>query len=242
MSNQGLAPDDPLMTLAVRSARWEHVDGRLPTLIPARVINIDDPEKMGRFKCEYYFSGADSTVETDWIHRQSFGMGPTDMRRGKVFGFNPPHPEVQSYVILGCLTGDPHDLVHIGGLEYLQGKLGAPPTDKDDHKDWALRLDLQNGFTLGIDTEGNVFCTIPGNFRLKILGSGFISARGILTLFGGMLRGFAIGVVRLLGARVDTLNSPSDEEKAQLREMAIDAMKAPAGRKDPGIQKPEDLD
>jgi hypothetical protein len=240
--SQGLSHDDFLITRAVKAVPGTHLDGRLPANIWARVTDIKDPEKLGRLKCKFYWQEEEGVaeMETGWITRNLAWAGPTRMSRGRRFGSNVPHPEVGSLAILRCMNGDIHDLVYDGQPEYMEGDLGAPPSDKDDHTDWCFRISLPNGYEFAVDTEGNKWENIPGNWRVKVGGSIHISARGIITFFAPMFRAFTIGILRLLGAKVETHNWPSPEEAAQLREMTIDAMKMPPGREDPGIGKVED--
>lgn len=235
----GIPHDDYLAERAARSIPSAQFDGRLPSFIWARVTDIKDPEKQGRIKCRCFWQVEDKQEEweTDWITRVTPFVGPTKMKRERRFGVNWPHPEVGSLAILACMGGDPHDLIFLGQPEYIRDEYGAPPSDKDDHTDWSFRLRLQNGWEWGVDTEGNEYKITPGNYRHKVLASLFISARGIATVFGAATRIIALAMNRLIGAKVETANYKTPEEAAEVRTMAIDAMDAPQGKKDPGIGK-----
>lgn len=238
----GSPPDDFLVSRALRAVAGHETAGRMPSFIWAKVVENVDPEKQGRIKCQFYWQQEDDAapMETDWITRLVPYNGPTKMARGRKFGINHPFPEIGSRVVLACMGGDVHDLIFMGQPEYLEDETGAPPTDKDDHIDWSFRMVLPNGWEWGVDTEGNEYKVTPGNYRHKILGGGFISARGVLTVFGTMFRAFALGMNRLIGAKVETSNYKTPEEAAMIRDMAIDALSAPPGRPDPGIGDIED--
>jgi hypothetical protein len=240
---QGRSHDDTTVDRLVRAAPVAMFDGRLPGHIWAHVTDIDDPEGQGRIKCTWYFQQEEGVaeMETDWITRIVPWNGPTKMSRGRIFGFNPPHPEVGSRVVLACMSGDPHDLILVGQPEYLQDDTGAPPSEKDDHIDWAFRMRLQNGWEWGIDSEGNEYKTTPGNYRHKVGGSSFQSARGIWSVWGVATRIVAAAMNRLIGAKVETSNYLTPEEEVEVRKMSIDAMDFPPGYKDPGIGKIADL-
>jgi hypothetical protein len=127
---------------------------------------------------------------------------------------------------------------------YKEGETGAPDLEKDKHRDWSLRLALQNGWEEGVDSEGNHYIYVPGNLRIKVQGSIHISSRGPLTLIASKLRLVAMSVLRFIAPTIDQTNYPRPNERADLREMAIDAdaFKGPPGRNDPGIGKVEDLE
>lgn len=240
---QGRSHDDTTVDRLMHAAPVAMFDGRLPGNLWAHVTDIDDPEGQGRIKCTWYFQQEDGVaeMETDWITRVVPASGPTRMSRGRQFGVDWPHPEVGQRVLLGCVGGDPHDLIFIGVPQYSQDSAGSPPLKKDDHIDWAFRIALQNGFEWGIDTEGNEYKVTPGNYRHKILGAGFISARTLFTVFGGATRIIALAMNRLIGAKVETANYKTPEEEQEVTAMQIDAMTSPPGYKDPGIGKIEDL-
>lgn len=241
----GISHDDYTVGQLVRAVPERRLDGRLPAFIWARVTDIKDPEDQGRIKCRCYWQVDPEQPalewETDWITRVMPFVGPTKMKRVRRFGVNWPHPEVGSMAILACMGGDPHDLVFLGQPEYLRDELGAPPSPKDDHTDWSFYIRLQNGWEWGVDSEGNEHKITPGNYRHKVLASAFVSARGIYTVFGAATRLVSLAMNRLIGAKVETANYKTAEEFLEVREMAIDAMTAPAGQKDPGIGKVPDI-
>jgi hypothetical protein len=229
---------------AIRASE-DDASSRLLGIYFARVTNIDDPDKQGRIKTRFHWLEDDDApeLESGWLTRCVPFGGPTNMKRGRRFGMNWPMPEVGSLVVIAFNGGDVHDGVFFGQPEYHEDDVGAPPTDKDKHIDWSLRVALQNGFEFGVDTEGNAYAEIPGNLRIRGKCDVHISAKGILTMLAiGAVRAVSATVLRLLGVTVDQTNYPRPEEKVQLREMMIDAAKGPAGRKDPGIGRISDLE
>jgi hypothetical protein len=217
---------------------------RLHGVYFARVKDIDDPEKQGRIKVTFHWLEEEGEAEmtTGWLTRCVPFVGPTNMKRQRLFGMNWPLPEVGSLVVIGFNGGDVHDGVFFGQPEYLENDVGAPPTEKDKNIDWSLRLALQNGSEFGFDTEGNCYMVVTGNLRVRVLGSAHISAKGVITVLATKVRNIALSVLRLLGVTIDQTNYPRPDEAGELREMMIDAMKHPPGRKDPGIGKIRDIE
>src|ERR1041384_4048610 len=223
----------------------EEFRNRLLGIYFARVTNIDDPDKQGRIKAKFHWLEDDDAgeMESGWLARSVPFVGPTDMKRQRLVGMNWPLPEVCSLVVIGFNGGDVHDGIYLGQPEYHQDDVGAPPTDKDKHIDWSLRIALQNGFEFGVDTDGNAYMEIPGNLRVRGKCDVHVSAKGVLAMVAiSAVRAVSASVLRLLGVTVDQTNYPRPDEATELREMMIDAAKGPPGRKDPGIGKIEDLE
>jgi hypothetical protein len=218
-------------------------DGRLFGLYEARVTSIDDPQKQNRIKVNLHWMEEEGPpLETGWITQLTSFAGPTDMKRGRIFGMDWPMPEVGSLVIVAFVGGNFHNGISLGQPRYLEDNTGAPRVEKDEHKDWSMRCALQNGWEEGIDTEGNHYIYVPGNLRIKVQGSIHISSRGPMTFIASKLRLVALSVLRFMGVTIDQTNYPREAEKQELRDMMIDAFKGPPGRKDPGINHVEDLE
>lgn len=220
------------------------MDGSLFGIYLGRVTNIDDPLKHNRIKVRFQFQFDDEAaeMESDWLGEFTLWAGPTNMKRGRVFGFDKPLPEVGSLVGLFFNGGDIHDGWWFGQPRYLQDDTGAPRVEKDRHKDWSLRASLQNGFEFGVDTDGNTYMVVPGNLRVKVQVDTFLSSRGKFTILSSVQRLLALGVLRLLGVTIDQSHYPRPDEKEDIREMTIDALKGPPGRKDPKIGKIKEID
>jgi hypothetical protein len=223
----------------------EESRSRLLGIYFARVTDIKDPEKQGRIKVKFHWLEDDDAgeMESGWLTRCVPFVGPTDMKRGRLFGMNWPLPEVGSLVVIAFNGGDVHDGVFFGQPEYRENDVGAPPTEKDKHIDWSLRLALQNGFEIGVDTDGNCYLEVPGNLRVRGKCDVHVSAKGILNMLGiAAIRVLPSSVLRLIGVTIDQSNYPRPEEWLEIREMMIDAAKGPPGRKDPGIRKIKDIE
>ena len=210
----------------------------------ARVTNIDDPDKQNRIKVRFHWLEEEGgpEMESGWITSCVPFAGPTDMRRGRRFGVDWPLPEVRSLVVIGFIDGNIHDAIWFGQPRYWEGESGAPRLEKDKHKDWAFRIALQNGWEHGVDTDGNEYKVTPGNYRHKCQCEYHASSRGTMTHISSKIRQVSLSVLRLLGVTIDQTNYPREDERAELREMKIDAMDGPPGRKDPGIGKFPDLE
>jgi len=218
----------------------ERHSGFLSGIHHARVTNNKDPEKQGRIKVRYNWM--DETQESGWVGQHSnTGLGPTNLQRGRVFGMDWPLPEVGSMVSIYFANGDVYDPWYFGAPRYQEGGTGVPDLEKDDKRDWSLRFALQNGAECGFDTEGN-FYLVCNQMRVLVRGSAHISAVGVITILATKVRALAMSVLRLFGVTIDQSNYPRPEEKAEVREMMIDAMKQPPGRQDPGIGKISDLE
>jgi hypothetical protein len=235
--NYGFGHDDTFLRHQFHSHERIDNSGRLHGMYYARVTNITDPDGMGRLKARMHWLEEEGgpQLESDWMTRCVPFSGPTNLARGRTFGVDWPMPEVGSDVLIMFEAGDPHNPIFVGMPSYLSGQYGAPPLSKDSNTAWSFRICFQNGTELGVDTEGNVYLTVAGNLRVKILGSGFISARGCLTMMGIMVRVLSQTVLRLLGMPIDQTNYVRPDERAQVREMQIDAYTSPAGRRDSGI-------
>ena len=242
MDLHGRAHDIDALFTRIEELERQHSE-RLHGVYYARVTNIDDPLKQGRIRVRFHWleEPGSPKMESDWMVRCVEFMGPTDLRRNRKFGIDWPLPEVGSLVVIAFNGGDRHDGVFFGQPQYIESGLGAPPLDKDPKKDWSFRMDLQNGYSLGIDTEGNKEETIPGNHRLKVLGSAFHSARGVMTTTAVKLRHVALSVLRTVAVTHDQTNYPRPDEAGELREMNIDAMSGVPGYQDPGIDPGADL-
>jgi hypothetical protein len=222
----------------------ESLDGRLFGIYMGRVTDIDDPLKHNRIKAtfQFQFDVESAQMESDWLGEICLWAGPTNMERGRVFGFDKPLPEVGSLVGIFFNGGDIHDGWWFGQPRYGQDDTGAPRVEKDKHRDWSLRASLQNGFEFGVDTDGNTYMVVPGNLRVKVQVDTFLSSRGKFSIAALTSRYIALGVLRLLGVTIDKTPYPRSDEAQELREMTIDALKGPPGRKDPKIGKIKELD
>jgi hypothetical protein len=234
--------DDPEIA-AINSVQEESLDGRLFGLYFGRVTKNKDPEKHNRIKVQLHWQEEEGQpFETGWITQLAPFAGPTNMKRGRVFGMDWPVPEVGSLVVVGFVGGNIHDAIYLGQPRYLEDSTGAPRVEKDRHIDWSMRCALQNGFEFGVDTEGNTYMYVPGNLRVKIQCGGHISSRGPLTFISSKLRWVALSVLRIMGVTIDQTNYPRPDEAPELRDMMIDTFKGPPGRKDPQIGKISDLE
>jgi hypothetical protein len=235
---------DGIIRRGLHSAQQEHFDGRFIGMMIGRVTDINDPDRQRRIKVRLQFQQEEKTAEmqTGWLWRFTMFSGPTNMGRGRVFGDDWPMPEVGSLVGVFFNGGNVHDGYWFGQPWYLEGNTGAPELEKDKHPDWSFRIALQNGWEFGIDTEGNEYKVTPGNYRHKIQCAAHISARGPMTMLSTKLRHVSLSVLRLLGVTIDQQNAPHPDEHGELREMQIDAMSGPPGRKDPGIGKITDIE
>jgi hypothetical protein len=234
--------DDPELA-TIHSMQDEWGDGRMFGLYYARVTDNKDKEKHNRIRVQLHWQEEEGQAfETGWLTQLTQFAGPTNMKRGRVFGMDWPVPEVGSLVVVGFIGGNIHDGIYLGQPRSLENNYGAPRVEKDKHIDWSLRCALQNGFEFGCDTEGNAYMYVPGNLRVKIQCEGHISSRGPLSFVSSKLRLLALSVLRLLGVTIDQTNYPRPAEAAELREMMIDAFKGPPGRKDPQIGKVPDLE
>lgn len=164
------------------------------------------------------------------------------MARGRKFGIDWPLPEVGSLVAVVFDGGNPAHPWFLGQPRYQEGNFGAPDLDKDKHRDWSLRLSLQNGFEFCVDTDGNVVCVVPGNFNLKIMCDGVISARGVLFIMGVKLWMKALSVLRMLAPTKDEAPYPRSHERGMDRELTIEQMRPAPGEQDPKIGKVPDLE
>lgn len=224
----------------LNSAQNDAFDGRFLGTWIGRVTNIDDPDRQNRVRARLQLQQEDGVaeMETGWLTQVVPFAGPTNMKRGRVFGMDWPLPEVGSLIVVSFNGGNVHDGYWHGQPRYREGGTGAPRLEKDDHKDWALRVALQNGFEFGVDTEGNAYMVVPGNLRVKVQCSAFLSARGVFTFVAAKVRGLAESVMRLIAATHDQVNySRQPVEDPDLREMRIDAMDGVPGHQDPGIGK-----
>jgi hypothetical protein len=240
----GRSHNDAFVTKVNRSLQEDDLLGRLYGVYYARVTNINDPDKQNRVKVRYHFLEDDDSgpMESGWITRLvPTGLGPTNAKRGRKFGVSFAQAEVGSLVAIQFVAGNPHDAVIVGMPEYSEGGLDASNMEKDSKIDWAFRMGFQNGSEWGFDTEGNCYFNITGNLRIKVLGSTFLSAMGVLSAFGTHVRVVSRSVLRLLGTTVDQTNYPRPDEAAEVRQMCIDAYQFPPGRKDSGIGQIDDL-
>jgi hypothetical protein len=226
------------------SVQRDSGDGVMYGIVMGRVTDIKDPLKHNRIKARFQFQFDDETVEqeSDWLGEFTLWAGPTNMNRGRVFGFDKPLPEVGSLVGIFFNGGDIHDGWWFGQPRYGQDDTGAPRVEKDKHTDWSLRASLQNGFEFGVDTDGNTYLVVPGNLRVKVQVDTFLSSRGKFSIIAATTRLLALGVLRLLGVTIDKTPYPRPDEKQELDEMMLDTMKGPPGRKDPKIGKIKELE
>jgi hypothetical protein len=226
------------------SAGADAFDFRFLGLLIGRVTENKDPEKQNRIKVRLQFQQEDDSAEmqTGWLSQITNFAGPTDLKRGRVFGVDWPLPEVGSLVCVFFNGGNIYDGYYWGQPRYQEGNHGAPELEKDDHKDWSFRLDLQNGLSLGVDTEGNAELVVPGHLRVKLQSDAFVSARGEYTLSSTNIQLDAKAVLRLLGVTIDHSPYPRPDQKVEIRQRTIDMYEGPPGRKDPGIGKVPDLE
>lgn len=236
---------DGVIRRGVHSAQNEAFDGRFLGLLLARVTDIKDRDRQRRIRARLQFQSEDGkkdSLQTGWLWRVTDFFGPTDMRRGRRFGVDWPLPEVGSLVVVFFNGGNVHDGYYVGQPNYWEGETGAPELEKDKHPDWNFRVDLQNGFSLGVDTEGNVELVVPGTFRVKLQTDAEVTARGEMSIAGTNLELNAKAVLRLLGVTTDHTPYPRPDEAGEIRERAIDMYAGPPGRKDPKIGKIPDIE
>jgi hypothetical protein len=224
---------------AALSVQDEAIDGRFFGLQWGRVTDNEDPENQGRIIANLEWLEEEGTeFETGWLTRMVPWAGPTKMNRGRKFAFDGPLPEVGSVVGVLFVNGNPADGVYIGQPMYFEDETGAPELDKDKHRDWSLRISLQNGFEIMVDTEGNGSIIFPGNLVVKGLGNSVtISCRGETILMGTDVSVDAMSVLKLRGVTTDQTPYPRPEEKQEVRERTIEMYTGPPGKKDPGINK-----
>ncbi len=228
----------------LNSAQNDHFDNRFSGMFLGTVTRNDDPDRQRRVKARIQFQHENGVamMQTGWLWQISTSTGPHDMRRGRRYGFDYPLPEVGAPIRVEFNCGNRYDGYYWGQPRYWEGNTGAPELEKDKHPDWCFRFALQNGWEWGVDTDGNEYIVTPGNFRHKIQCDGFVSARGTLDNLGTEVRLHALAVMRRIAPTLDETNYPRAEEHLAVREMIIDAMAGPPGRKDPGIGKIEDLE
>jgi hypothetical protein len=236
-------PNSPLRK-SIDALPDEGLDGRYYGVYLCRVTTIDDPLKHNRIKVRYHWLEEDDgpVMESGWVNQFTSFAGPTNMARGRVFGMDWPLPEVESLVGVFFDGGDLHRPWYFGQPRYLEDDTGAPRVEKDKHRDWSLRINLQNGFEFGVDTEGNVYLTIPGDLRVKGMCSAFISATSELIMSGTNVELDAKAVLRNRGVTADHIPYPRPDEKSEVRERTIDMYTGPPGREDPGIGTIEDME
>jgi hypothetical protein len=225
------------------SVQDENDEGFIYGLQWARVVDNKDPEMQGRVigNLEWLEEGG-SDFESGWLTRIVPWAGPTKMARGRNFAFDGPLPEVGSIIAVEFVNGNPADGVYFGQPMYFEDETGAPELIKDKHRDWNLRISLQNGFEIMVDTEGNGSIIFPGNLNIKGLGNSLtISCRGETVLKGTDLSVEALSVLKLRGVTTDQTAYPRPEEKGEVRERTIEMMTGPPGKEDPGIKKIERL-
>ncbi|MBI3654079.1 MAG: hypothetical protein HY231_23865 [Acidobacteria bacterium] len=223
----------------VNAAQGEYLDGRFFGFQWGRVTDNQDPEFQGRIIANLeWLEEEGSEFETGWLTRIVPWAGPTKMERGRRFAFDGPLPEVGSVVIVAFINGNPADGCYFGQPMYFENDTGAPELEKDEHRDWSLRISLQNGFELMVDTEGNAAFVIPGNMMIKGNGNTVqISSRGEVIVMGTDATIEGKSVLKLRGVTIDQTNYPRPEEAEEVRQRTIEMYKGPPGRKDPGIKK-----
>jgi hypothetical protein len=228
----------------VNAASGESLDGKFSGLQWGRVTDNKDPENQGRVLANLEWLEEDgSEFETGWLTRVVPWAGPTKMKRGRKFAFDGPLPEVGSVILVGFINGNPADGVYLGQPMYFEDETGAPELAKDKHRDWSLRISLQNGFEIMVDTEGNTAFVVPGNTVIKTLGNSItISSRGEAILMATDVSVDAMSVLKLRGVTMDQTNYPRPEEKGEVRERTVAMYEGPPGHKDVGIGKVERLE
>jgi hypothetical protein len=244
MSHRDTAGKRSILRRNRDNVQKESQDGMLFGIYMGRCTDNKDPLKHNRIKVRFQFQFDDQTVEqeSDWLGEFTLWAGPTNMKRGRVFGFDKPLPEVGSLVGIFFNGGDIHDGWWFGQPRYLQDDTGAPRLEKDQYIDWNIRASLQNGFEAGVDTDGNTYVVVPGNLRVKVQCDTFLSSRGKFSILAATSRFLALGVLRLLGVTIDKTPYPRPDEQQELDEMMLDTMIGPPGRKDPKIGKIKDLE
>ncbi len=116
---------------------------RIYGVVPAKVTNTKDPEKLGRIKVNYPWLAEAS--ESDWIRVASFMAGSS---RGVFF-----LPEVGDEVLVSFQQGDFDSPFIIGALWSTDAK---PPEENADGKNNIKLIKSRSGHTITIsdDTEG----------------------------------------------------------------------------------------
>lgn len=225
------------------SAQSEAFDGRMLDLYFARVTNNKDPERQGRIKVQLPWQEEDGRrQESGWITRIVTDAGPTRMARNRIFGDDPPLPEVNSVVLVGFEAGNPAVGVNLGQPRFLEGAYGAPDLEKDKYRDWSHRREYQSGTRWCIDSEGNVEITVVGGLRLKVQGPIEVTSGTSTTILSPDTIVAALAVLQLIGVTTDKVSYPRPEQAARLRELAIDSQKFEPGFEDVKIQKVPDLE
>ena len=241
-SNYSSQRNDPERTNAL-SVQDEYIDGRLLGFQWGRVTDNKDPEKQGRVIANLeWLEEEGAEFETGWLTRIVPWAGPTKMARGRKFAFDGPLPEVGSVVVVGFINGNPADGIYLGQPMYFEDETGSPELTKDKHRDWSLRISLQNGFEIMVDTEGNAAFVIPGNTVIKTLGNSVtISSRGEAIVMATDVSIDAMSVLKLRGVTEDQTSYPRPEEKQEVRARTIEMYTGPPGKEDIGINKIERL-